>query len=504
MVADLDSARRVAIVSDAAAALLASSAAPIVLVPARGNLLSTEVAPRLREVGVVLGYSPIHHLLFERLDNVPLVMTSANQGGSPIAFREGDLEFVIGLAEGILTHDRPIHIACEDSVLTIDHSGSPLPIRRSRGYVPLPVKVPTPGGREAAVLATGGDLKTTFCLMGEDGQAHISSHLGDMADIRTQDRFGYEYRHLSLITDRRATIVAHDAHPGYATTGWARRQDVPLVAVQHHHAHAVSLLAEHDRIGTRMLAVAFDGTGYGTDGSLWGGELLLISNDPGTFTRVGGLTSFSLPGGDGAVRQPARVALDLLHRNDLPWDCQLAPVRTLGPDRIVMLKRQLARGIGCVPTSSMGRLFDAVASLLDVCQQVTYEGQAAIELENLAYTGTPHNLSFATCGGALDPGPVIAGLVTGLRMGVDRADLAAGFQAAVVRATVRVVMECALSNDVATVGLTGGVFVNRTLLSGVRDGLRNTGFEVLVHQMLPCNDGGLALGQAVIAAGHLG
>lgn len=505
MVADIVAARRICEVAGTAEQLLASPAAPIVLLPAHDDAVLGSVAPGLSEIGVLLAYSPLHHLLFARLGEVPLVMTSANQGGSPIVFRDSDLDWIAGLADAVLTHDRPIHVPCEDSVLTVDADGRVVPIRRSRGYAPLPVSVDAFEGE--GILATGGDLKTTFCLMITDGHAHMSAHLGDMADPRTQSCFEAALDHLSFMTDRDAAVIACDLHPSYATTSWARRRGRPVVHVQHHHAHAVSLLAEHGRLDTPMLAVAFDGAGYGTDGTIWGGELLLIT-DPATFTRVGHLKPFALPGGDGAVRHPGRIALDLLHRAGVDWTLDIPAVRRLGEQARRVLAQQIPRGIGCVATSSMGRLFDAVASLLDVCHDVTYEGQAAVELEHLGRRGRVVPLDFEVISGVLNPTPLIADLVRYLRAGTATADLAAGFHAAVIRATAEAVRQSAAGRDgidgVDTVGLTGGVFVNRLLRDGLRKELDGNGFEVLTHAVLPCNDGGLALGQAVIAARQQG
>jgi hydrogenase maturation protein HypF len=496
MVADVDSARRIAEIDDAAAAALTSPAAPIVLVPARPGAVADGVAPGLADLGVMLAYSPVHHLLFDLLPaGMPLVMTSANQGGSPIVFRDEDLGWIAGLADTVLTHDRPIHVPCEDSVVFPE-----VPLRRSRGYAPLPVSVPPGGG--PAVLATGGDLKTTFCLLGSDGHAHLSAHLGDMADLRTQACFEAAVDHLAFMTARRPDLIACDMHPGYATTSWARRVAAgrPVVAVQHHHAHAVSLLADHGRLGTPIVAVTYDGTGYGADGTIWGGELLVITN-PGEFTRAGHLAPFALPGGEGAVRQPGRIALDLLTRAGVPWTADLPPVTAVGETGVQVLRQQIPRGVGCVPTSSMGRLFDAVASLLDVCQQVSYEGQAAVELEHLARRcRRPAELHFDATDGLLDPAPLVSGLVAGLRTGLDTADLAAGFHRAVIRATAQAARHCAESAGIRTIGLTGGVFANRILLQGIRQSLGRSGYEVLTHRIVPCNDGGLALGQATIAA----
>lgn len=503
MVADLAAAGDIGVVDEAAAAALTSPSAPIVLIARRGDGVADEVAPGLADLGVMLAYSPVHHQLFDRLGSLPLVMTSANQGGSPIVFADGHLGWIEGLADAVLTHDRPIHVPCEDSVVMIDDRGAQVPLRRSRGYAPLPVTVSGPR-TDSVILATGGDLKTTFCLMGSDGHAHMSSHLGDMADPRTQVCFEAAFEHLAFMTDRAPDVIACDMHPGYATTAWARRYagDRAVIAVQHHHAHAVSLLADHHRLGTPIIAVTYDGTGYGTDGTIWGGELLAITDAAG-FTRVGHLRPFALPGGDGAVRQPARIALDLLHRAGVEWAADLPPVAALDDTGLHILRQQIPRGFGCVPTTSMGRLFDAVASLLGVCQQVTYEGQAAVELEHRARGGRPVELRFAVADGVLDPAPVIAGIVEGLRRGTAVADLAAGFHDAVIHATADAAAGAALAAGISVIGLTGGVFANRILLQSLRHTLSQRGFEVLSHRIVPCNDGGLALGQAAIAAATL-
>ncbi|MDX1890558.1 carbamoyltransferase HypF [Mycolicibacterium sp. 050158] len=503
MARDLSAARCLGEVDAAAARLLTSPAAPIVLVPRKDGALSGLVAPGLLDLGVMLAYAPIHHLLFGRLGAISgMVMTSANAGGSPIAFRDEHLSWIAGLADGALVHDRPIHVPCEDSVLTVDDRGAVVPLRRSRGYAPLPVSVPgLTAGAAPEILATGGDVKTTFCLMADDGRAHLSPHLGDMSDPRTQQSFTEALDHLVRMTGRRPALLACDLHPGYATTRWAQRRGQPFTQVQHHHAHAVALLAEHGRLDDPMLAVTYDGTGYGTDGTVWGGEFLALT-EPSRFTRVGHLRPFALPGGEGAVRQPARIALDLLARAGIAWSDDLASVAAVGAAGRHVLAQQIPRGLGCVPTTSMGRLYDAVSSLLGVCQEVTYEGQAAIELEHLARSGggDATEVAFEVRDGVLDPVRVISGLVDGLRAGVPTADLAAAFHDAVIAATVAVAAERARATGIPTIGLTGGVFTNRRLLSGVREGLQHLGFEVLIHHVVPCNDGGLALGQAVVAA----
>jgi hydrogenase maturation protein HypF len=507
MVADLHTARMIADVGDVSAGQLNGPAAPIVLAGRRGgrvvDLVVGEVAPGLSDIGIMLPYSPIQHLLFDRLGSVPLVMTSANRSGSPIVFSDDDRDVLDALADGALVHDRPIHVPCEDSVITVDPDGSVIPLRRSRGYTPLPISIPVNLERQSGVvLATGGDIKTTLCLLAANGNAYLSSYLGDMADPDTQERFEGSAQHLARITNQQPEVIACDMHPRYATGSWARRRagSRRVVAVQHHHAHAVALLAEHQRLDDRIVAVAYDGSGYGTDGSIWGGELLAVDGTKG-FARVGHLYPFALPGGQGAIRQPARIALDLLWRTGLEWAGDLAPVNAVSAADRDVLAQQIPGGFGCVATTSMGRLLDAVASLLDVCQQVTYEGQAAVELEHLARSGRPTpKLTMDVCEGVIDPRPMFVGLVNGLRAGVETADLAAAAHEAVIEATAVAVAACAVSAGIETIGLTGGVFANRMLRLGLQRRLCDAGLEVLTHRSVPCNDGGLALGQAVIAA----
>jgi hydrogenase maturation protein HypF len=349
------------------------------------------------------------------------------------------------------------------------------------------------------VLAVGGELKNTFCLT-RGPYAFCSQHLGDMGSLETITAFERAVAHLAGLYDLTPTRLAADAHPGYQTRGWAHRHAAArhVTEVQHHHAHVASLLAEHGRIGRPVLGVAFDGTGYGTDGAIWGGEFLLVGEDVTRFIRVGHLREIPLPGGDAAVRHPWRTALAHLYAARLPWHGDLPPVFTQDGAEVALLGRQLEAGLACVPCTSMGRLFDAVAALLGVRQSISYEAQAAIELEAIAgcAVGDPPRLEFTLHRGLLDPAPVLRGLIDGLRTGVPAPALAYAFHDAVADAVVRV----ASTVGAPTVGLTGGVFQNVLLLRRCRDRLRVAGFEVLIHRVVPPNDGGLALGQAVITA----
>ncbi len=509
MAADLDHAAMLIELTTVTCAALVSPQAPIVVVP-RVGAVAPAVAPRLGELGVLLAYSPVHHLLFDAMGAIPLVMTSANTSGSPILYCDDDIDDrLAGIADAVLTHDRPIHVPCEDSVIRIAGDG-PVPVRRSRGYAPMPVPA---ADAPMPIVATGGDLKTTFCLLATHDGGHLSSHLGDFADPRTQRSFTDALDHLQTMTGISAGAIACDMHPGYATTSWARRHAAgrPVVEVQHHHAHAVSLLAEHRLLGTPALVWCCDGTGYGTDGTIWGGELLALGPDISTFTRVAHLAEFALPGGDNAVRDPSRIALDLLWRSGITDIDDLAPARTLGDVACRILVQQRRSGVGCPVTTSLGRLFDAVAALLGICVHPTYEGQAAVELETVARTGTAASFapaSFAPAGpepddGIIDYRHLIAGLVDGLRAGRPTADLAASFQHWVIGALVTRCVRSARALDIGIVGLSGGVFVNNALRQGVTDGVEQAGLRALTHHVVPAGDGGLALGQACIAAATL-
>src|SRR3954447_16762460 len=377
MVRDLAAARELAEIDDAEAAVLTSPARPVVLLRRRaGAALAEAVAPDNPWLGVLLPYTPVHHLLLET--GGPLVMTSANRSDEPICFTAADAaERLPALADAVLDHDRPTHVPCDDSVVRVV-DGHELPIRRSRGYAPLPVDL---GVRGPAVLAVGGELKNTFCLT-DGALAHVSAHVGDMGTLETLRAFE---RATGQLTALRGTPVrlAADLHPAYLTRHWAERNagDRPVDLVQHHHAHVVALLAEHGRLREPIVGVAFDGTGYGLDGAIWGGEILLLGPESRRFTRAAHLAPVSLPGGDAAVRHPRRMALAHLHAAGIAWDAALPPVAACPDAERRLLASQLATGTACVPTTSIGRLFDAVASLLGIRHESRYEAEAAMALE---------------------------------------------------------------------------------------------------------------------------
>lgn len=513
MVADLTAAGRLASLDREEAAALSAPSRPIVLVERRRDcrpVLAAAVAPHSADLGLLLPYTPVHHLLLAAVGgDQPLVMTSGNLGGEPIAADDADARARLGtLADGWLRHDRPIHIPCDDSVLRVV-DGEPLPLRRSRGFAPLPVALPLP---VAPTLAVGADLKTV-CALGVGRSAWLSGHIGDMDDAATLRAFTTAQRHLERLTGVRPGALVADRHPGYRSGQWARRhaEGRPVRTVQHHHAHVASVMAEHGLDGSEpVVGIAFDGTGYGTDGAVWGGEVLIA--DYRGFRRFAHLGAVPLPGGDAAVRRPYRMALAHLWSAGVGWDQDLPPVAACPPTERRALAHQLATGLGCVPTTSMGRLFDAVSSLLGVRHQADFEAQAAIDLEACA-RGDPDGLAawrgrytFAisqpTSGSPLiaDAATVIRALARDLRRGVPAAAASAGLHGAVVALVVDLACRARQAHGLRTVALTGGVFQNVLLARGAGRALRTAGFTVLRHCRVPPNDGGIALGQLAVAA----
>ncbi|MFI1585834.1 carbamoyltransferase HypF [Embleya sp. NPDC020630] len=502
-----------AAITDAERELLTGAARPIVLLrrrPAARATLPEAIAPRCPDLGFMLPYTPLHHLLLGLLDDRAgprlLVLTSGNAAGEPIVTDDDNaLTRLATLADGWLTHDRPIRVPLDDSVVRMV-DGEPLFVRRSRGWAPLSIRLPV---EVPATLAVGGDLKNTFALA-EGREAWLSGHVGDMDDLATQDAFEHTIEHLGAITGVRPEVLVADRHPGYRSTGWARRAAAqrPVRLVQHHHAHIAAAMAEHELDGAApVLGVAFDGTGYGDDGAVWGGEFLLA--DYADFQRVAHLRYVPLAGGDAAVARPYRMALAHLYAAGIEWSEDLPCVRAGSDEERRVLARQLERDLNCVPTSSMGRLFDAFASLIGVCHLAGYEAQAAIELEGAAVRrpGSVHGYTFALLPGdgeadplIADPGPVFAAAIADLRAGRDPELLAARFHRAVVDLVVAVAEHTRERYGPTPVALTGGVFANAIMSSACGRALCERGFTVLRHRLVPPNDGGLALGQVLVGA----
>ncbi|WP_149263225.1 carbamoyltransferase HypF [Actinomadura sp. K4S16] len=482
MVPDLATARALCVLSEAEESLLTGPRRPIVLARHRpGADLADAVAPGNRHLGLMLPYTPLHHLLVTE----PTVMTSANVSDEPIAYRDEDaLERLSGIADAFLLHDRPIHTRTDDSVMRT-FRGRPLPVRRSRGYAPEPI--PVPAGRP--VLACGAEAKNTFCLT-RDGRAFVSHHIGDLENHETLRAFEEGIEHFTRLFDIAPELVAYDPHPEYLSTKYALDQDLPVVAVQHHHAHIASCLADNGADGP-VIGVAFDGTGYGADGTLWGGEFLVA--DLRGFERAGHLEPVPLPGGAAAIREPWRMAAAYGVPDDLPV------ARRPGWAAVTAMAR---RRVNAPPTSSMGRLFDAVAAVLGVRDRVNYEGQAAIELEQRADTAErgayPAALN-GTAGFTVAGADLVDAVVADLKAGVPVATIAARFHNGVAALTVAAAMRIRSETGIGTVALSGGVFQNMLLLDRAVSGLTDAGFKVLTHHRVPPNDGGISLGQAAVA-----
>ncbi len=497
LVTDVPAAKQLCDVSTDERALLESPARPIVLLARRPDApVARSVAPVGRELGVMLPPSPLHHLLVGTV-GAPIVCTSGNVSQEPVAFEDRDAAERLGpVADAFLSHDRPIRIRVDDSVVR-SVGGARYPVRRSRGYAPAPIALPIEADRP--VLAVGADLKNTVAVA-RGRHAFVSQHVGDLEHIAAVTAFEDTIAHLTGLVGIRPEVIAFDLHPQYRATQYALEStDLEPVPVQHHHAHIGSCLADNGHTGP-VIGVAFDGLGYGEDGTFWGGEFLVA--DLVSFERRASLRPVPLPGGDAAARQPWRMAAVYLEA------LGAADRTTLRPDGVGQRwdqVRQLARSERLSPrTSSAGRLFDAVASLLGVRQEVTYEGQAAVELEQLAdptvTDGYQPVIDRIEGGWSLRGDQLVAGVVEDVAAGVPRPTIAARFHRGLARGAVEVCEYIADDTGLSTVALSGGVFLNTILLESVTDGLERRGLNVIRHRDVPCNDGGISLGQAAIAA----
>jgi hydrogenase maturation protein HypF len=488
MFPDLAALSREAVVDADARAVLLSPRAPILLLPRRSpSALSGEVAPRLREIGAFLPYTPLHRLLLDAF-GAPLVMTSGNRGEEPIAAgNEEALERLRDVADLFLLHDREVHARADDSVSRVLLGRERL-VRRARGCVPEAIALDLDGPE---VLAVGADLKNAPCLA-QGGAAVLGQHVGDLEHLESQRFFAEARAGLERLFRARPRVIAHDLHPGYHGTALALGSGLPTVAVQHHHAHVASCLADNGR-RDRVIGVAWDGTGHGPDGTVWGGEILIA--DLAGCERVGRLRPVALAGGDAAVREPWRMALAHL----LDAGCDTARVRVRGRHTVEAMIRE---GLNSVPTSSVGRLFDAVASLAGIRDIATYEGQAAVELEAAAadVDATPYPLPVSDAGLLeLDARPLVAALALDLDRGADAALVSARFHRSLAGALRQACERVRDQSGLGVVALSGGCFQNRRLTLLAVEELEAAGFEVLLHARVPASDGGIALGQAAVA-----
>lgn len=473
--------------------LLTSRERPIVLLRERTNSpLSPLVAPGNPFVGVMLPYTPLHYLL---LDDIPLVMTSANYSGEPIIKdNAAALDKLAPIADAFLLHNRDIHVPCDDSVVRV-FQGAELPVRRSRGYAPFPVRLPLDA---PPLLAVGGELKSTFCLT-KDNHAFMSQHIGDMENLETLQAFTRSVEHFTTLFRVQPQAIACDYHPNYLSSYWARKyataQNLPLIPVQHHHAHIAAVMAEHNlKPDDTVLGFSFDGTGYGTDGAVWGGEALMTSY--ATFGRRFHLEYMPLPGGDAAVKNPYRLALAYLWACSMEWDDTLPPVAHSTDVERRILHQQLTRNINTLQTSSMGRLFDVVAALIGVRQQVTYEAQAAIELEAYVDDTITNQYEIVIEGEQIKLADLLRQITHDVVTNVPASIIATRFHNTIAE----LVLMCSQQAGADRVALSGGVFQNTALLQRTVTRLQAHHITALAHHQVPPNDGGLALGQAVIAA----
>ncbi len=498
MVRDIEHAGKIAIVTDADRRALMNPRRPIVLMPRRPeSAISPAVAPGNNNIGVMLPYTPLHYLLFGDSQDAPpefnaLVMTSGNMSEEPIVSRNEEVSRLAGLADHFLLHNRGIQTRVDDSVLRT-FEGKELLVRRSRGYAPQPVELGRP---VEEVLACGGELKNTFCLT-KGSYAILSQHIGDLENLETLMFFKETLAHMKRFFRVEPRAVAYDLHPGYLSSKFALDQDLPKIGVQHHHAHIASCMAEN-HVRDKVIGVAFDGTGYGSDGKIWGGEFLIC--DFAEFQRVAHFRYVPLAGGDAAVREPWRIALSHLRDafgRDLP---DLAMFERVPEQKISVVNQAIERQINAVDTSSCGRLFDAVSAITGVRLETNYEGQAAIELEMIAQSGVEETYPYEIENGEIDTRPMICAIVADVRGRAGSALISAKFHNTIARIIADAARKIRSSEKCDRVCLSGGTFQNLCLLTRTVALLRNAGFEVLLHSAVPANDGGLALGQAAIAS----
>jgi len=507
MMVSLDEVKRHCLISPEEERLLLSPQCPIVLLrwKQEASSVAQRVAPTFKYLGVMLPYTPLHHILLREV-NLPLVMTSGNLSEEPIA-KDNDeaLRRLSDIADYFLLHNRDIYSKYDDSVYIVDKDG-PQPIRRARGYAPYPIFLPF---KASQILACGAEEKNTFCLTREQ-HAFVSQHIGDMENEETLEHFETTIELYKRLFRIEPEIIAYDMHPEYLSTKYALQvgaeRGLKLVPVQHHHAHIVSCLAEN-KVEGPVIGVSFDGTGYGTDGCIWGGEFL-ICHWKG-FERVGHLEYMPMPGAAAAIKKPYRMALAYLYTligQDAPLS-GLPLLSKVEPAEIAIIKKQLERGLNSPLTSSAGRLFDVVSALIGVRGTINYEAQAAIELEMLApdeidkpaFAPYPFSIIEEQGGKVIKLEELISAVVSDVRSGVPVPAISAKFHRTVARIIVEACQLIAGETGIKVVALSGGVFQNRLLSKLTTEALRQTGFKVLTHRLVPCNDGGVSLGQAVIA-----
>jgi len=514
MAPSFDAVRNLCELDDASRALLESPERPIVLlrkkfVGARHGVplhefsspIADLVAPFNREYGVFLPYTPLHHLLFAAGRFQALVMTSGNISEEPIAIDNPEaLARLRGMADFFLVHNRDILLRCDDSVVRVS-SEQPRQLRRSRGYVPVPVFL---NEDLPPILAVGGELKNTVCLT-KGRHAFLSQHIGDLENLESYGFFEATISRFKRILEVEPQLLAYDLHPDYFSTRWALGQSsITRIAVQHHHAHIASCMAEN-HLGGKVIGIALDGTGYGTDGAVWGGEVLLATY--ADFERVAHLDYVPMPGGAAAITEPWRMAVSYLHKHfgETLWDLEIPFVRELDRRQVAVLVRMLERGVNSPLTSSCGRLFDAVSALVGIRKRVNYEAQAAIEFEAAVagegeVAGYPFEIRPEGSGWIIDTRPLFAALVDDLKCDVPVGIVSRRFHEGFVDVLARTAKLIHAKTGLQDTCLSGGSFQNVFLLEHLKRRLEAEGLKVFTHSEVPCGDGGLSLGQALVAA----
>ena len=482
--------------------LLSSPQSPIVLMPKKENsTIADIVAPRQSRLGFMLPYTPLHLLLLEPADDFPeaLVMTSGNLSEEPI-IRENQIarERLSDIADGFLLHDRPIHMRIDDSVFGIVNE-KPYPIRRARGFAPNPIRLPN---ALPQVLAVGPQMKNTFCLT-RDKYAFLSHYIGEMENWETYQDYQKAIEHYQALFRIKPRAIGYDYHPDYLSTKYAlvksASEGIPAYPIQHHHAHLAAGLIENGLSPTTHVGgLIFDGTGYGTDGTIWGGEVLI--GNCVDFTRIYHLDTIPLPGADLAIQKPARMALSALWANNLAWSEDLAPVQYLSGVELRALKNQLEKQINTPLTSSMGRLFDVVSSLIGVRQQITYEAQAAIELEALADQDVLGYYPWGVEDDRIIIKPILEAVLSDLSSNVTQPVIAGRFHNTIAQLSLEIANRLKEEQDIDQVVLSGGVWQNQLLLEKTTALLANAGITPLVHKQIAPNDECVAFGQALITA----
>jgi hydrogenase maturation protein HypF len=499
---DVETVRRYCEVSPEESAILSSHQSPIVLLQKKAGVhLPRVIAPGQSTLGLMLPYTPLHLLLLEPQVDYPdvLVMTSGNLSEEPIAYRDSDTGGVLsGLADGFLLHNRDIQTRVDDSVVRMaDHRL--YPVRRSRGYAPDAVQLPH---ETVPVLACGAELKNTFCLT-RGSYAFISHHIGDLENYETLQSFEEGIRHYEALFRVKPQKLICDLHPNYLSTRYAveraEAEEIPLIQVQHHHAHLAACLADNGwNKDEPVIGLCMDGTGMGTDGAIWGGEVL-VGGYAG-YQRRYHFDYLPLPGGDLAIRKPARFALACLYQAGIDWEPVYAPINAFSETEKRVIHSQLDHSIQTFPTSSLGRLFDAVSALAGICQEATYEGQAAIELEEKIDPQETGRYEIPFAEGMIDSNSIIRQAAADVRMGTAASVISARFHNGLVRLFTGICEQIRSDSGIQTVALSGGVWQNSTLLEGTLHALRQSGFTVLIHHQVPANDGGISLGQVMVVA----